>query len=347
MLALYLDGDFKICKNISYFNNSTQCVCLLAAYLQKLDIAVIVVQNNVSVQEHSFTLDDQPLSGFKLPIQCFNNVVLKDHRYVCKTVTNCCFPVIFSDAEQFVVSGLCHVLRFLVKEGSENATKNFVQLLGHKKSCLKATSEVSSRTHLCEVIGPNVIDNWNQCEKKTELIPQALVEFEKLLNEPVSIHNKDKRQRTVLRQLTEATMTSDFSDFSEPVEKVAKLYRTNLNAKLAVQTNDLPALEHVFADGVEMTLSDLALIPLVHFFINISMQNKTNFQAQLPSTMLWYRRVSAIPTVFHAAKLTSVTFFNVTDFGSATESETNFSKIGGEVLKLSGGENSKAEKNKK
>ena len=309
---LYVDGAYVTVNGKTCYNNSTQCICLLSAYLEKIGITLVVVlHDSVCLKDRS------PQTGFKLPSNCFKEIVFRSYESIDANVKNVCLPVIYEEDQRLVISGLCHVLRFLVKHASNLVKQEFLQLLGHKRFCLKATSEVSSRTHLCEVIGPGVIDNWTAIIANTSSgVPDPLLQIEKLLNEPVSIHNRDKRQRVVLKKLARATLTSHIPDEFEPEKKVAKLYRTNLNAKLAVRTNDLPPLEHVFVEGVELTLTDLALFPLVHAFFSVFSKKLNSIQENLSSTWLWYNRVWKIEKISCAANLTGVTIVTSNEFGA-------------------------------
>ena len=337
---LFLDGNFKSVQGNTCFSNATQCICLLSAYLKEVNIPLVVVfDDGFNLQQQSgekekcfIAADINPKVGFKLPAKCFTKVLVKKHSEINANVKSCLLPAVYIENEQFLISGLCHILRFLVKLASNHFSPNLIQLLGHKKFCLKATSEVSSRTNLCEVIGPTVINNWNSTASST--IPEALLLIEQLLNEPVAIHNRDKRQRVVLKRLAEATLTTGSLVGSDTDEKAAKFYRTNLNSKLAVRTNDLPSLEHVFAEGVEFTLTDIALLPLVHTFFNSFSQNQAVIQNNLPSTYLWYNRVWNIPEISCAATLTSVTISTINQNNDLKTYNSSLSSTKVEILRL-------------
>jgi len=330
---LFLDVDFKLVNKKTCFSNATQCICLLSAYLQKIDITLVATYNDDShyQEQKQCVFNIQPETGFKLPTNCFTEVLIKNRTDLCANVKNCSLPAVYIEEEQFLISGLCHVLRFLVKHVSNHSGQDFTQLLGHKKFCLKATSEVSSRTNLCEVIGPTVIDKWNINTKS--IVPEAILLFEQLLNEPIKIHNRDKRQRILLKSLAEATLPSDTFDDSETDDKAAKFYRTNLNAKLAVRTNDLPSLEHVFAEGVEFTLTDLAMLPLIHTFFETS-PSLVEIKKNLPSTYFWYSRVWSIPKVLYAAELTDIKIAITDQRSDKNASNSNLSSRKLELLKL-------------
>ena len=303
MSKLFVDGGFKVINEKTFFCNATQCICLITAYLQSsnLSLNVVNVKSN-SQNKQSLSSENQPQCGFKIPLSCFTEVLICSEKDIPSEIANCCLPAILSNNNQFVISGLCHVLRRLVKNASFGQKDGFIKLLGHKKFCLKATSEICSRTNLCEVIGPTVIDEWSH----STVIPTALLLFEKLLKEPVSIHNRDKRQRVVLKQLTESIMTGEAQSNKEPKEKVLKQSRTIMNQKLKVKTNNLPPLEHIFAEGVELTLTDLALIPLVHtFFCNHSLDSSYIYSI-LPNTLLWYQRIFSLSDIISAASLANV-----------------------------------------
>ena len=338
MFTLFLDGNFKVIDEHSCFCNATQCTNLLAAYIKKVDLEVVVVQRNIK-EKLSFLTDHQPKCGFKLPCDSFNSVVVDSFANVPNCVKNCNFPVLLSKDNQFLISGLCHILRYLVKNKEINKKQEVVKLLGHKKFCLKAASEVSSKTHLCENLAPNVIDSnlaINFSNSRLD-IPEALLQLENILNEPVAIHNRDKRQRVVLKRLIEDTMTSNQPN-GDLDESAAKYYRTNLNKKLAVRTNDLPPLEHIFAEGVELTLTDIALLPMVHAYLEafycLQTQNYQYLKTNIQRTLLWYSRVTASERFVTAAELTSLEYIDVANIFDLNYINENVSEEKGEVLKL-------------
>lgn len=174
-----------------------------------------------------------------------------------------------------VYSGLCTVLRYLVKRAAKFTTstklqEHIISLLGHRLYCLKACSEVSPRTKLCELHMPDVFN-----QRHVNTAPIALTLFEQLMKEPVVIHNMDKRQRVLLQKLGDKPHT--------PSPNKRK-------RKEVVWTKDLPPLEHAFAEGVDFSLTDICVFPAIHYFL----KNNSLMKDDLALTAKWYQRVMAI-----------------------------------------------------
>jgi hypothetical protein len=63
-------------------------------------------------------------------------------------VQNCCLPAVVEQPNNFCRAGLAVVLRHIVQKSYEadSSKKKILELLGFKKTCLKACAEVSIRS---------------------------------------------------------------------------------------------------------------------------------------------------------------------------------------------------------
>lgn len=199
-----------------------------------------------------------------------------------------------------VYSGLCTVLRHLVKRAarlcsSANHQQHVLSLLGHRLYCLKACSEVSPRTKLCEFYMPDVFKH-----DVSDTTPKAISLFEKLLSEPVIIHNMDKRQRVLLQRI---------GTDSHPHSPNKR------QRKQVVWTQDLPLLEHVFAEGVDFSLTDICVFPSIQFYLK-----HCSSVSNLPLIFKWYKRQASVVAFQKAIQECGIDF--IKDFGSDNESIT-------------------------
>uniref|UniRef100_A0A671RZV5 Glutathione S-transferase C-terminal domain-containing protein-like n=1 Tax=Sinocyclocheilus anshuiensis TaxID=1608454 RepID=A0A671RZV5_9TELE len=185
------------------------------------------------------------------------------------------------------------------------------------------TDQVSQWTRLCELDIPSTVDRHLQNpEDQMCRLPAAILNLEKRLGEPVKVHNDDKICRQKLQQQKKGdsqlkgpnTETESHPNESHPgVELTAALAKLSADAVLApstrersdirkVKTTDLPELEHVFAEGLYFTLTDVVLLPCVHQYL-ISLQKHTpSTLSHLPLLLRWYQRVKELPSVLRATK---------------------------------------------
>ncbi|XP_078459177.1 glutathione S-transferase C-terminal domain-containing protein [Lampetra planeri] len=232
-------------------------------------------------------------------------------------------------------AGLAVVLRFLVQRAARRRA-TLLQLLGFRQTCLKACAEVSQWTRLCEVTFPAAVQSLVDAVRsglqppcRRSSLPQEALELERRLGEPVRVHNDDKLRRVKLRgrqqkqqqqqreqqqqqEPQEPAMCGDASQEST-VELAAALARLACVGSDAgpgreapsvrrVVTAQLPALEHVFAEGLYFTLTDLVLFPCVHLLLaQLLSAGQAEVLQAVPLVTAWYGRVSAVPAVRQAA----------------------------------------------
>ncbi|XP_078483887.1 glutathione S-transferase C-terminal domain-containing protein-like [Ciona intestinalis] len=303
--TIYIDGGFVLpSTDQRMFKNSAQAIFLVAAFCGKVNVNVCLITDHTKTENrHSATC------GFFVPENVFNNVSYISWDKLPEDIAACSLPSVSVKKGLKIISGLCHVLRyiihFMVKHG--NGSKLLKGLLGHKQCCLKASSEISSRTNLCEVAAPRVIDEWisSHCDVaqiSVSKLPSAILDFEDHMSKPIVIHNMDKWQRIVLERL-ENVNTSE-----EPLHKKMR------TKKKVVNTKDLPPMEHVFTEGIELMVSDLALLPCVHAYTHLFRNKLQELRNHMPLILLWYHRLQSIQDVTSAVSLCGVNLINVSEF---------------------------------
>ncbi|KAI4883378.1 hypothetical protein NFI96_013593 [Prochilodus magdalenae] len=69
-----------------------------------------------------------------------------------------------------------------------------------------------------------------------------------------------------------------------------------------VKTTELPELEHVFAEGLYFTLTDVVLLPCIHQYLSSLQQQAPHALTCLPLLLRWYQRVQELPGVRRSAE---------------------------------------------
>lgn len=152
---------------------------------------------------------------------------------------------------------------------------------------------MSRWTRLCELDIPSAVEDHlhNPTEERLHL-PVALLQLEHRLAEPVKVHNDDKLRRHKLQQQNNSGKNSGKN--SQPpesqqdgpqsknqcgVEMSAALAKLSVDGAppvpttrersdvRKVKTTELPELEHVFAEGLYFTLTDVVLMPCIHRYL--------------------------------------------------------------------------------
>ncbi|XP_049577411.1 glutathione S-transferase C-terminal domain-containing protein isoform X1 [Syngnathus scovelli] len=244
-------------------------------------------------------------------------------------VRGCRLPAVLDETGRLCRAGLAVVLRHIINKSVEAApSRNDVQeLLGFKKTCLKACAEVSKWTRLCEIGIPSAVEEHlqNSNNQQPQPIPPAILTLEQRLAEPVKVHNDDKIRRQKLKQLrrntnkdsTEGNVDSDPGDVGlELKTALAKLSiaatpnpTTRESYEIRkVKTNDLPVLEHVFAEGLYFTLTDVVLLPCIHQYLSSIRSHAASTLRRLPHLLRWYRRIQEVPGVLRAGEICGITF---------------------------------------
>ncbi|XP_075837417.1 glutathione S-transferase C-terminal domain-containing protein [Microtus pennsylvanicus] len=274
-------------------------------------------------------------------------------------VQNCCLPAVVEQPDVFCRAGLAVVLRHIIQKSyeAEPSRKEILELLGFKKTCLKACAEVSQWTRLCELTIPLAVENFLQeSSDQPPAIPEEILQLERKLSEPVRVHNDDKLRRQKLKQQKTAGVkppsskgkARDNAGAQQPCKELAgsskSLELKVAFSKLTVQdtaatnrepsdirkakTSDLPPLEHVFAEGLYFTLADIVLLPCVHHFLVIICKKFSEKLEQFPLLASWYQRIQEVPKVKTAASKCGIHFLCLPEvLNSASKSHLNSNEV--------------------
>lgn len=155
---------------------------------------------------------------------------------------------------------------------------------------LLSRCQVSKWTRLCELGIPSAVEeHLRNPTNQDQQLPQSILTLEQRLAEPVKVHNDDKIRRKKLREQKQNEKSespgrpgkpesesgheasAQASDGLELRTALAKLsvdslpaLTTRENSEIRkVKTTELPPLEHVFAEGLYFTLTDVVLLPCI------------------------------------------------------------------------------------
>lgn len=206
-----------------------------------------------ATQELAYTVN---LSGLPYEIQ--------EEMEVVAMAQSCRLPLVLLADNATCIAGLCAVLRQVIKM----APKCYHHLLGFRQGCLMACAEVSLWTRFCEVDVIKTVDSlMGECFTNVFSIPEDVVRFEFHMNQPLRIHNVQKKR--------------------QELEK-AKVIGEEI-------------VEHAFAEGPSMTLSDLILIPCFHIILKTI--GNGNVKKSIPLTMAWFNKMMSNERISDAIKL--------------------------------------------
>lgn len=151
---------------------------------------------------------------------------------------------------------------------------------------------MSKWTRLCEIDIPSAVEEHLK-NLATQQPPVSILTLERRLAEPVKVHNDDKIRRQKLKEQrqnernksTEGQVNSDYvseeglsTQVSDGLELRAALAKLSVDSVPTlttrehseirkVKTTDLPPLEHVFAEGLYFTLTDVVLLPCIYQYL--------------------------------------------------------------------------------
>uniref|UniRef100_A0A8C5GI59 Glutathione S-transferase C-terminal domain-containing protein n=1 Tax=Gouania willdenowi TaxID=441366 RepID=A0A8C5GI59_GOUWI len=246
-------------------------------------------------------------------------------------VKGCRLPAAVDGTGQLCRAGLAVVLRHVINKTMEDdpSKNNVLSLLGFKKTCLKACAEVSKWTRLCEIDIPFAVEEHLQNPTNpNQQLPSAITVLERRLSEPVKVHNDDKIRRQKLKEQKQdkrnefPTALGETNPESKPGQSSESSAELELRAALArlsvaavprltsrenseirkVKTADLPPLEHVFAEGLYFTLTDVVLLPCIYHYLYSLQAHAASVLPCLPHLLRWYSRVQQVPGVPRAAE---------------------------------------------
>ncbi|XP_035516215.1 glutathione S-transferase C-terminal domain-containing protein [Morone saxatilis] len=246
-------------------------------------------------------------------------------------VRGCRLPAVLDETGRLCRAGLAVVLRHIISKTleAEPSRKDVLALLGFKKTCLKACAEVSKWTRLCEIGIPSAVEeHLKNPQNQYQQLPLSILTLERRLAEPVKVHNDDKIRRQKLQEQrqngknkspegqgnpdseSDPGASPQVCDGLELRAALAKLsvdsvptLATRENSEIRkVKTTDLPPLEHVFAEGLYFTLTDVVLLPCIYQYLLSLQTHAVSTLLQLPHLLRWYRRVQEVPRVLQAAE---------------------------------------------
>ncbi|XP_040001837.1 glutathione S-transferase C-terminal domain-containing protein isoform X2 [Xiphias gladius] len=244
-------------------------------------------------------------------------------------VKGCRLPAVLDESRRLCRAGLAVVLRHIINKTLEAdpSRSDVLALLGFKKTCLKACAEVSKWTRLCEIGIPSAVEEHLQNPtNQYQQLPLSILTLEQRLAEPVKVHNDDKIRRKKLQEQKQnekdesPEAQGDVDAESKPGPQVrdglelraalAKLsvdsvpaLTTRENSEIRkVKTTDLPPLEHVFAEGLYFTLTDVVLLPCIYQYLFSLQAHAASTLHRLPHLLRWYSHVQEVPGVLRAAK---------------------------------------------
>ncbi|XP_034086082.1 glutathione S-transferase C-terminal domain-containing protein [Gymnodraco acuticeps] len=250
-------------------------------------------------------------------------------------VRGCRLPAALDESGMLCKAGLAVVLRHIINNTLEAdpSRKDVLALLGFKKTCLKACAEVSKWTRLCEIGIPSAVEeHLKDPTNQSEQLPLSILTLERRLPAPVKVHNDDKIRRQKLqeqrRNEKNESPAGNSNSESEPVQPPQVGDELELRAALAklsvdsvptattresceirkVKTPHLPLLQHVFAEGLYFTLTDVVLLPCIHQYLCSLQSHAASLLHQIPHLLRWYSRVQEVPGVLRAAKACGIAF---------------------------------------
>uniref|UniRef100_A0A3B4CQ60 Glutathione S-transferase C-terminal domain-containing protein n=1 Tax=Pygocentrus nattereri TaxID=42514 RepID=A0A3B4CQ60_PYGNA len=270
----------------------------------------------------------------------------------------CRLPAVLDAGGGFCRAGLAVVLRHIIQRTCQvqPGRTDVASLLGFKNTCLKACAEVSQWTRLCELGIPSAVEEHLRSPTEKHLqLPAAIFHLEQRLGEPVRVHNDDKIRRQKLQQQRNKSSPQSedpnpgkrektFPSEPEPqgpgaealsaepyggVELSAALAKLSVDAAplssarersdiRKVKTTELPALEHVFAEGLYFTLTDVVLLPCINQYLSSLQQHAPHALTFLPLLLRWYKRVQELPGVCRAAEDCGIALFSPEVSGSCS-----------------------------
>ncbi|CAJ1052379.1 Glutathione S-transferase C-terminal domain-containing protein [Xyrichtys novacula] len=285
-----------------------------------------------------FLVFTKPASSLSLKNQLPDTLDVSDiqEKDLPHLVRGCRLPAVLDETGRLCRAGLAVVLRHIINKTleAEPSRNDVLALLGFKKTCLKACAEVSKWTRLCEIGIPMAVEeHLKNPSNQQQQLPLSILTLERRLAEPVKVHNDDKIRRQKLQEQrrnekkgspggpenpdsgSEPGQSLQVKDGLELRAALAKLSvesvpasTTRENSEIRkVRTTDLPPLEHVFAEGLYFTLTDVVLLPCIyHYLCSVQTQAASTLH-QLPHLLRWYSRVQEVPGVLRAAKACGMT----------------------------------------
>nr|XP_003410423.1 LOW QUALITY PROTEIN: glutathione S-transferase C-terminal domain-containing protein [Loxodonta africana] len=276
-------------------------------------------------------------------------------------VQNCCLPAVVERPGNFCRAGLAVVLRYIIQKSYEAdpSKKEMLELLGFKKTCLKACAEVSQWTRLCELTIPLAIENFlRESSEQPSAIPVEILQLEKKLSEPVRVHNDDKLRRQKLKQQKAAGVGLSLGkdeakskvcnqETSEELDSPSKSLELEVAfSKLTAQeepvtanreashirkakASDLPPSGARVAEGFTH-VADIVLCPMLHRFIVIICKRHSEKLVEFPLLASWYHRIQEVPKVKTTASKCGIQFLELPELLTTSNEQHPSEVLGAE-----------------
>ncbi|KAG8519413.1 Glutathione S-transferase C-terminal domain-containing protein [Galemys pyrenaicus] len=294
------------------------------------------------------TKESTDISSLKNVLSQDADVQIISRQELPPIVQSCCLPAVVERPANFCRAGLAVILRHIIQKSYEAdpSKKEILELLGFKKTCLKACAEVSQWTRLCERTIPSAIENFlKDSSGQHPAIPAEIMLLENKLGEPVRVHNDDKLRRQKLKQQKAAGVglslpkgetksepqkqdtCDEVGSSSQSLELQVAFSKLTVHEGPAAANREpahirkastaaLPPLEHVFAEGLYFTLADIVLLPCIHQFLVrfpgvIICKNLSEKLVEFPLLVAWYRRIQDVPRVKKAAFQCGIHFLHL------------------------------------
>ncbi|CAH1777205.1 unnamed protein product [Owenia fusiformis] len=265
-------------------------------------------------------------------------------------VMSCKWPALMSIDGSFVQSGLCCVLRTVVKQKQrEYPESDVIKLLGYSENCVKACAEVSPWTRFCETDLPVAIETALDLTDDAEIgnirIPDDLFKLENCFNEPAIIRNINKRKQQIKKlkskssqnKMTPPKILNDIDHIAHSVKDlnldevdrgIAEMVDPQKMGVQKVDTSfkveNVPSLEHLYVQGADLTMADYMLFICVHMYLEKHYKQWQTFQSVLPNTLLWYQRMVTMGTTQEAANMMGLQLIQGTQSSEASTPKVLF-----------------------
>ncbi|XP_059082180.1 glutathione S-transferase C-terminal domain-containing protein homolog [Tigriopus californicus] len=230
---------------------------------------------------------------------------------VPQMVRYCVLPAIYVEGKNICITGLCSVVRFLVKRAETR-----VDLLGYQGNCLSAPAEVSTWTAFCEIGLPGALEQLlkdfptpngttQRQRPNVYLLPLELAKFEVHLHQPVRVHNIRKRMQTQLTKkshkdgnvgdeksssgVVELVLDPGCSQITKAVfvERGCEKVLDSKSGQIIDAIQEFAQNQHIFAEGPDPLLSDVLLFP--YFWLMRKLIS--DLLEIVPSTKSWFHRL--------------------------------------------------------
>uniref|UniRef100_T1J0J5 Methyltransferase domain-containing protein n=1 Tax=Strigamia maritima TaxID=126957 RepID=T1J0J5_STRMM len=258
-------------------------------------------------------------SRFHVPSDVLDKyqIIFCEDKSLSFEMKNCILPAICV-GENFYVTGLCAVLRRILKFNSGNDVSAISQkLLGFRGGCLTACAEVSLWTRFCEIDLLITTKQLLSTSSKKFHLPSDLLRLEKHLATPVRTHNIYKRRQHLAKEMKKLKRNEKKEKFpnlpnwlreestltclkltengDQTVDDLIKQLSLNENfdenpaASNMFRNDYLPQLTHIYAEGTDMTLADIIFYPCIHHIL-VSLENKIEeMKLEIPLILRWYK----------------------------------------------------------